>query len=181
MRLRADAEAEGARLDAFLAGPLGSRARAQRLIEAGAVSVDGAVVPKRHRVSAGETVTVELPPSDAPAPAGTPAPFAVRYEDEHVLVVDKPAGVVVHPARGHASGTLAQALEGGVALNHDTKITAICFADDPEAIRDSVLHHEMALEVLERSSFDVRERALRRRDHVGEICPILRAQAAPAM
>jgi 23S rRNA pseudouridine1911/1915/1917 synthase len=112
MRLRADAEAEGARLDAFLAGPLGSRARAQRLIEAGAVSVDGAVVPKRHRVSAGETVTVELPPSDAPAPAGTPAPFAVRYEDEHVLVVDKPAGVVVHPARGHASGTLAQALEG---------------------------------------------------------------------
>jgi 23S rRNA pseudouridine1911/1915/1917 synthase len=112
MELRASAEDAGARLDAFLAGPLGSRARAQRLIEDGAVRVDGAVVPKRHRVSAGETVTVEQPP-DAPPPAvAAPAPFAVAYEDEHLLVVDKPAGVVVHPARGHRTGTLAQALQG---------------------------------------------------------------------
>jgi 23S rRNA pseudouridine1911/1915/1917 synthase len=110
MELRARAEDAGARLDAFLAGPLGSRARAQRLIEDGAVRVDGAVVPKRHRVSAGETVTVEEPPEPPPAaPVGT-AEFAVPYEDEHLLVIDKPAGIVVHPARGHASGTLAQAL-----------------------------------------------------------------------
>jgi 23S rRNA pseudouridine1911/1915/1917 synthase len=112
MELRAGAEDAGARLDAFLAGPLGSRARAQRLIEDGAVRVDGAVVPKRHRVSAGETVTVDEPPDPGPATPVAPAEFAVPYQDEHLLVVDKPAGVVVHPARGHASGTLAQALAG---------------------------------------------------------------------
>ena len=110
MELTASAEDAGARLDAFLAGPLGSRARAQRLIEDGAVRVDGAVVPKRHRVSAGQTVTVREPEvAGAPAPVAS-AEFSVPYEDEHLLVVDKPAGVVVHPARGHASGTLAQAL-----------------------------------------------------------------------
>jgi 23S rRNA pseudouridine1911/1915/1917 synthase len=112
MELRASADDEGARLDAFLAGPLGSRARAQRLIEAGAVRVDGAAVPKRHRVSAGETVTVEERAPAAPPGEVAVAEFAVPYQDEHLLVVDKPAGVVVHPARGHRSGTLAQALAG---------------------------------------------------------------------
>ncbi|HEX2104052.1 MAG TPA: RluA family pseudouridine synthase [Solirubrobacteraceae bacterium] len=112
MELTASAEDAGARLDAFLAGPLGSRARAQRLIEDGAVRVDGAVVPKRHRVSAGETVTVEEPPEPPAAAPVAAAEFAVPFQDEHLLVVDKPAGVVVHPARGHAVGTLAQALAG---------------------------------------------------------------------
>jgi 23S rRNA pseudouridine1911/1915/1917 synthase len=115
MRLRAGAEDDGARLDAFLAGPLGSRARAQRLIEDGAVRVDGTAVPKRHRVRAGETVDVALPPAP-PAPPGPPPPgVVVRYEDDDVLVVDKPPGVVVHPARGHPTGTLAQALAGVAA------------------------------------------------------------------
>src|SRR3954471_15655337 len=99
MELRASADDEGARLDAFLAGPLGSRARAQRLIEDGAVRVDGAVVPKRHRMSAGETVSVEMPGAPAPEPVAETAAFAVLYQDEHLLVVDKPAGLVVHPAR----------------------------------------------------------------------------------
>ena len=112
MRVRAGAEDEGARLDAFLAGPLGSRARAQRLIEDGAVRVDGAVVPKRHRMSAGETVSVDVPRPVAPAPVVAPPEFAVPWQDEHLLVVDKPAGLVVHPARGHATGTLSQALAG---------------------------------------------------------------------
>jgi len=112
MRVRATAEDAGERLDAFLAGPLGSRAQAQRLIEDGAVRVDGALVPKRHRMSAGETVTVELPAAAPAEPDLAPAAFAVRYEDDDLLVVDKPAGVVVHPARGHASGTLSQALAG---------------------------------------------------------------------
>jgi 23S rRNA pseudouridine1911/1915/1917 synthase len=114
MELRAGADDEGARLDAYLAGPLGSRSRAQRLIDGGAVRVDGAVVPKRHRMTAGEAVTVEGP-AEAPAAVAAPAHYAVPYEDEHLLVVDKPAGVVVHPARGHASGTLAQALSGVAA------------------------------------------------------------------
>jgi 23S rRNA pseudouridine1911/1915/1917 synthase len=115
MRLRAGPEDAGARLDAFLAGPLGSRARAQRLIDEGAVRVDGAVVPKRHKLGAGETVTVDVPPEPEAAAEAAPAPFAVRYEDADLLVVDKPAGVVVHPARGHRSGTLAQALAGVAA------------------------------------------------------------------
>jgi len=119
MRARASAENAGERLDAFLAGPLGSRARAQRLIEDGAVRVDGALVPKRHRMSAGETVTVEIPAAAEPEPDPAPAAFAVRYEDDDLLVVDKPAGVVVHPARGHVSGTLSQALAGVAAGGED--------------------------------------------------------------
>ena len=103
----------GQRLDALLAGPLGSRSRAARLIERGAVLVDGRPQPKRYVVAAGQRVEVDEA-SDAPAPAdvGARVDFAVPFEDEHLLVVDKPAGIVVHPARGHATGTLAQALEG---------------------------------------------------------------------
>jgi 23S rRNA pseudouridine1911/1915/1917 synthase len=113
MELTAGAEHDGERLDAFLAGPLGSRARAQRLIEAGAVRVDGAPVPKRHRLAPGERVAVDDEAGrEPPAPPVGPAPFSMPYQDEHLLVVDKPAGVVVHPARGHRQGTLSQALAG---------------------------------------------------------------------
>jgi 23S rRNA pseudouridine1911/1915/1917 synthase len=116
VRLRAEPEAAGSRLDAFLAGPLGSRTRAQRLIDAGAVRVDGSVVAKRHRLQGGEAIAVDEtadPAAPAPAPGSVAAAaFGVAYEDEHLLVVDKPAGVVVHPARGNREGTLSQALEG---------------------------------------------------------------------
>jgi 23S rRNA pseudouridine1911/1915/1917 synthase len=112
MELRAGPEDSGARLDAFLAGPLGSRAHAQRLIEDGAVLVDGVAVPKRHRLTDGEVVTVTEPETGPPPEVAAPAEFAVPYQDEHLLVVDKPAGVVVHPSRGHHTGTLSQALEG---------------------------------------------------------------------
>src|SRR3954447_1501641 len=103
------ASAAGERLDRFLAEPLGSRAQAQRLIDAGQVLVDGTARPKRHRLAGGERVDVDEA-DPRPAPERGDAPFAVAYEDEHLLVVDKPAGVVVHPARGHRTGTLAQAL-----------------------------------------------------------------------
>src|SRR4051795_1983762 len=110
----------GERLDAFLAKPLGSRARAQRLIEAGAVRVDGSEVPKRHRVAAGELIAVDEDADRVPeADVSQRADFAIAYEDEHLVVVDKPAGVVVHPARGHWQGTLAQALEGRAAGGED--------------------------------------------------------------
>jgi 23S rRNA pseudouridine1911/1915/1917 synthase len=111
MERRATPDDVGTRLDAFLAGPLGSRARAQRLIEAGAVLVDGHTAPKRHLLAEGELVTVDEP-DEPPAPEAPDAPYAVPYADEYLLVVDKPAGVVVHPARGHRAGTLAQALTG---------------------------------------------------------------------
>jgi 23S rRNA pseudouridine1911/1915/1917 synthase len=111
IELRVGEEAAGTRLDRFLAEPLGSRARAQILIDSGNVMVDGRARPKRHPVAAGELVTVEVV-EEVPEAPGSPAPFAVAYEDEHLMIVDKPAGVVVHPARGHRTGTLAQALAG---------------------------------------------------------------------
>jgi 23S rRNA pseudouridine1911/1915/1917 synthase len=101
--------AAGTRLDRFLAEPVGSRAQAQALIDAGRVLVDGRLRPKRHALCAGERVTVQAA-DPAPHDDRDPARFEVAYEDSHLLVVDKPAGVVVHPARGHHSGTLAQAL-----------------------------------------------------------------------
>ncbi|MDW5598771.1 RluA family pseudouridine synthase [Conexibacter stalactiti] len=113
----ADGDA-GERLDSFLAGPLGSRAKAQRLIDAGLVTVNGAARPKRHKLAAGERVEVAPEPAAELEPAGD-APYAIAWEDEHLLLVDKPAGVVVHPAPGHRSGTLSQALSGRAAGGED--------------------------------------------------------------
>jgi 23S rRNA pseudouridine1911/1915/1917 synthase len=115
MQLRVPKAAAGMRLDRFLAEPLGSRARAQSLIDAELVTVDGRLRPKRHAVRPGERIEVrDDVVADREAPAAA-APFTVRFEDEHLLVVDKPAGVVVHPARGHRIGTLAQALGPRIA------------------------------------------------------------------
>jgi 23S rRNA pseudouridine1911/1915/1917 synthase len=111
-------DAAGERLDVFLAGAVGSRAAAQRLIDGGLVLVDGAAKPKRHVVAPGERVTVRAAPA-APEPQVPEAQYAVAYEDDHLLIVDKPAGVVVHPARGHRTGTLAQALAGRIAGGDD--------------------------------------------------------------
>jgi 23S rRNA pseudouridine1911/1915/1917 synthase len=113
------ADDDGERLDVFLAGRTGlSRAAVVRLIDAGLVTVDGRARAKRHAVRAGETVDVGAPDA-APAPAVAPARFAVAFEDEHLIVVDKPAGVVVHPGHGHEAGTLVQALAGRVAGGTD--------------------------------------------------------------
>jgi 23S rRNA pseudouridine1911/1915/1917 synthase len=114
IELQVPEDAAGSRLDRFLAGPLGSRARAQSLIDAERVRVDGRPRPKRHLVSPGELIEVDEQPVTAPA-EDSPVPYVVAYEDHHLLIVDKPAGVVVHPARGHRTGTLAQALAGRVA------------------------------------------------------------------
>jgi 23S rRNA pseudouridine1911/1915/1917 synthase len=110
MLIQVPAEAAGERLDSFLGTRLGSRAQAQRLLEAGAVSVDGRPQPKRHRLGGGETIAVARSAAEQPAAPALPVAFGVPFEDEHLLVIEKPAGVVVHPARGHREGTLAQAL-----------------------------------------------------------------------
>ena len=121
--LVAGPEDEGRRLDTVLARAPGvaSRAAAQRLIDAGRVTVDGSVRPKRHVLSAGERVRVELGEPAAPGDADD-VPFEVVHEDEHLLVVDKPAGVVVHPAPGHRTGTLAQALAGRAAGGEEGRL-----------------------------------------------------------
>ena len=102
---------DGARLDRLLAARAGSRAQAQKLIEAGQVLVDGRVRAKNHILTAGQRVILETP-EESPLSTGeaAPAPHRIAYEDQWLLVVDKPAGVVVHPSRGHLHGTLAQAL-----------------------------------------------------------------------
>lgn len=119
-RLRVPDAAAGERLDRFLAGlpEIGSRAVAERLLSEGGVLVDGGTRPKSVKLAGGEELVFEPPPT--PKSDLTPEDMDLRvpYEDEHLLVVDKPAGVVVHPARGHASGTLVHGLlaydvEGG--------------------------------------------------------------------
>jgi 23S rRNA pseudouridine1911/1915/1917 synthase len=117
-------EHAGERLDVFLAPTVGSRAAAQRLIDGGLVLVDGAARPKRHAVTAGERVMVRAlePVAEPEVPD---AEFEIAYEDEHLLVVDKPAGVVVHPARRHHAGTLAQALAGRIAGGDDPRRAGI--------------------------------------------------------
>jgi 23S rRNA pseudouridine1911/1915/1917 synthase len=117
--LTARAEDAGLRLDAFLAarGAARSRSAAQRLIDSGAVRVDGEPRPKNHRVAAGQTVAVE---AGEAAAGGEAAPeFEIVYEDADLMVVDKPAGLVTHPAPGHRGPTLAEALRGRAAGGAD--------------------------------------------------------------
>jgi 23S rRNA pseudouridine1911/1915/1917 synthase len=76
------------------------------------VRVDGGLRPKSHRLEGGEELEVELPPEVPKTLEREEVHFRVAYEDEHLLVVDKPAGVVVHPGAGHASGTLVHGLVG---------------------------------------------------------------------
>jgi 23S rRNA pseudouridine1911/1915/1917 synthase len=111
-------EAEhGMRLDVALGShpEVGSRAAAQRLIDAGAVTVDGHARAKRYLLSEGERVVAIVDRSAPPLPDDTGAPHAIVYEDDDLIVVDKAAGVVVHPAAGHPSGTLVDALRGRAA------------------------------------------------------------------
>lgn len=84
---------------------IGSRAAAERLLDGGGVVVDGAQSPKSRRLQGGEDVEFE-PPEAKPELVPEEVELRIAYEDEHLLVVDKPAGVVVHPSPGHRSGTL---------------------------------------------------------------------------
>jgi 23S rRNA pseudouridine1911/1915/1917 synthase len=94
---------------------VGSRAAAERLLEAGAVLVDGRARSKSHKLAGGEEIAIEVSEPAEAAPDVAPPELTVAFSDEHLLVVDKPAGVVVHPAPGHAAGTLAHALAGAGA------------------------------------------------------------------
>ena len=106
-------EDNGARLDRVLAAriPALSRTRLKALIQAGEVTIAGkAVRDPEHRVKAGAVVTVALPAPEAAKPAGENIPLNIAYEDDDIIVIDKPVGLVVHPAPGHATGTLVNAL-----------------------------------------------------------------------
>ncbi len=110
------AEAAGQRLDGFLAAreEVGSRARAERLIEAGGVLVDGEPRPKSFRLAAGAEVSYPQPEQTQTRLEPVDIELSVLHRDEHLLVVDKPAGLLVHPVPGYRGPTLVQGLLGEV-------------------------------------------------------------------
>jgi 23S rRNA pseudouridine1911/1915/1917 synthase len=112
LKLRVPESAAGLRLDRFLAGlpEIGSRAAADSLLGSGDVRVDGVARRPSHRLTGAESLEVEVPEVEPALLTPEEVPLRVAYEDEHLLVVDKPAGVVVHPAPGHGSGTLVHGL-----------------------------------------------------------------------
>ena len=173
MKLVVPPEAAGERLDRFLAvcDGVGSRAAAERLLGTGAVLVDGEARPKSHRLAGGELLEVALPERrESELEPEQVEGLRVAWEDEHLLVVDKPAGVVVHPSAGHAGGTLvhgllAHAIEGG---------------DEPE--RPGIVHRldrdTSGLLVVARSDHAHRrlQELLRRRELVREYLALVRGR-----
>jgi 23S rRNA pseudouridine1911/1915/1917 synthase len=129
-RLRVPSESAGERLDRFLASlpEIGSRTVAERLLSSDGVRVDGRPRAKSYRLEGGEELEFEPPAAPPAAPVAEEIPLDVRYEDEHLLVVEKPAGLVVHPAPGHTTGTLVHGL-----LAHDVE-----GGDDPD--RPGIVH-----------------------------------------
>jgi 23S rRNA pseudouridine1911/1915/1917 synthase len=116
VKQRVPDEAAGERLDRFLASlpEVGSRGVAERLLETGTVLVDGRPLDKSRRLSGGEELEFEPPEPEVATLEPERIDLRIAYEDEHLIVVDKPAGLVVHPGSGHATGTLVQGL-----LDHD--------------------------------------------------------------
>jgi 23S rRNA pseudouridine1911/1915/1917 synthase len=112
----------GTRLDAWLAAHLPdlSRTRIRALVDAGHVRVNGVLLKASHRLKTGERVDAEIPPPPPEEMAAEAIPLHVVFEDEHVLVVDKPAGMVTHPGAGQRTGTLAAA-----ALAHAPEIAGV--------------------------------------------------------
>ena len=110
--LRASEKSKNQRLDAFLASSLDglTRSQATRLIESGEVAVNGRAVSKSYKLAGGEDVAVTLPEPEPVEAVPQDIPLDVVYEDADVIVVNKPSGMVVHPAPGHPDGTLVNAL-----------------------------------------------------------------------
>jgi 23S rRNA pseudouridine1911/1915/1917 synthase len=131
-RFRAAPGEEGVRLDMFLADrcPDLSRSRIHTEMEAGRVLVDGRPRPKSFKLKSGSEVVFRPEPKPAMEAVPQDIPLDIVFEDEHLLVLDKPAGLVVHPAAGHPDGTLVNAL-----LHHCGRLAA---GDDP--LRPGLVH-----------------------------------------
>jgi len=122
------ADETGMRLDALLGGLefIASRSAAAKLIEEGLVLVDGANAPKKHAVKAGERIEIEVPPYDRGELVAEDIPLDIRFEDAHMIVLSKQAGLVVHPAEGNWTGTLVHAL-----LAHSDELGSLQGEDRP--------------------------------------------------
>ncbi len=124
MKRRVPDGAAGERLDRFLASlpEIGSRAQAERLLAAGSVRLAGVAAAKSKRLEGGEELELELPEAKETELRPESMDLRIAWEDEHLLVVDKPAGIVVHPAPGHTEGTLVHALlDRGAAGGDDQR------------------------------------------------------------
>jgi 23S rRNA pseudouridine1911/1915/1917 synthase len=161
-RLRVPASDRGARLDRFLTATLTSlsRSRLQALIVAGHVSVDGRPARASARLKGGEEVVVELPAPEPAEPRAEALPLDVLYQDADLLVLNKAAGMVVHPAAGHRGGTLVNAL-----LHHVTDLKGVGGTLRPGLVhrldKDTsgvlvIAKHDAALAALQ-ASFKARE------------------------
>lgn len=132
-----DEASAGQRLDKFLAAEIPDRSRSQiqDLIKTGQVRLGGAPTKPSYRLAVGDIVVAEVPPEPEVELAPQPIPLDVIYEDEDLLVVNKPAGVVVHPAPGHPSGTLVNAL-----LAHFPDLVALAEQEGEPELRPGIVH-----------------------------------------
>jgi 23S rRNA pseudouridine1911/1915/1917 synthase len=154
----ADGDA-GSRLDRALAArpEIGTRSIAERLLVDGAVTVDGAARQKSHRLEPGSVVVVELPEAAAGL-AAEPVTIGIAYEDEHLVVVEKPAGMTMHPGAGASAGTLAgQLLTLGAAGGDDADRPGIVHRLDRDTSGLLVVARSQAV-------FDALQDAIRSRD-----------------
>jgi 23S rRNA pseudouridine1911/1915/1917 synthase len=170
--LTVPAGAAGERLDRFLAEleEVGSRSAAERLLAEGRVLVDGAARGKSYRLEGGERLELDLPERRETTFEPEDVPLTVMWEDEHLLVVDKSAGVVVHPSAGHSSGTLVHGL-----IAH-----SIAGGEEPE--RPGIVHRldrdTSGLLVVARSDEAHRrlQRMLKRREMTREYLALVRGR-----
>lgn len=127
----------GQRIDKFLATevPNRSRSQIQDLIDEGRVTVLGVTVKPSYRLSAGDIVVARVPPEKEPELVAQPIPLDVIYQDDDLVVVNKPAGMVVHPAPGHEKGTLVNAL-----LARVPEIADLAASGEGPASRPGIVH-----------------------------------------
>jgi 23S rRNA pseudouridine1911/1915/1917 synthase len=143
---------------------IGSRSQAATLIASGAARVEGAPAAKSRVLAAGERVVVLLP-GETPTDVASRSDVPVAYEDEWLLVVDKPAGMAVHPSRGHAAGTLVQALSGhGLAGGEEFRPGVVHRLDKDTSgllvVAKSVEAHRRLVAMMRRRAVDRRYLAL---------------------
>jgi 23S rRNA pseudouridine1911/1915/1917 synthase len=162
LRVAVPAEAAGERLDRFLASlpEVGSRAAAERLVEEGSALVDGTTRPKSHRLEGGEELELQVAASVETDLQAEDLALRIAYEDDHLLVVDKPAGIVVHPSPGHATGTMVHGLAGRTAGGDEDRPGIVHRLDRDTSGLLVVARSEEAYERLQEL---VRERELERR------------------
>lgn len=155
-RIELHCETSGLRLDVFLAQQIESHSRAflRQLIDEKAVLVNGQPAKAALKTQVGQVVIVELPEPVDSSIAAQDIPLVVRYEDDYLLVIDKPQGMVVHPAPGHADGTLVNALlnycQGSLSDLNGVRRPGIVHRIDKDTsglllvVKDNTIHRDIA-------------------------------------